>query len=285
MSLATSGCALWREADEAAPALPPARLSADSVVLEIAFVKLPDAAATSDPGDGPIDAADADWWAFVDEQPLSRDSRARLEANGIRCGVLGEQLPQALRNALPGQQKPGDMDPNATLEQQITQGSGLQRLPCRPGRRAEIQLGQAGERRVLLWHEGDQACGETFENAQCLLSVSTWPQPDGRAKLTLTPEIKHGQLRNRYVGQEGRFLIEAGQEQKVFHSLGIESLLAPGETLALAPTAELKGLGAHFFADPISGERRAVLIRLALTQNDGVFSPEETQSPLVTPLD
>jgi hypothetical protein len=47
----------------------------------------------------------------------------------------------------------------------------------------------------------------------------------------------------------------------------------------------LKGLGAHFFADDESGARRPLLIRLALTQDDGLFSPEDAPTPLVTPLD
>jgi hypothetical protein len=269
------GCALWREEPEPAPALPASRLSADSVVLEIAFVKLPAAA----------DPSASDWWAYADEQQLPTATRRALEKNGIRAGVLGEHLPDDLRALLPHENAKADGEPNASLEQAIVDGATGQRLPCRTGRRAEVQLGKAESRRVVLWSEGDQDCGETFSNAQCLLAATAWPRTDGRVKVTLTPEIKHGEVRNRYVGQEGRFLIEAGQEQKAFRSLGIDCVLSPGETLALAPTPELKSLGGQFFADSTTGERRLVLIRLALTQDDGLFAPEASAPPLVTPLE
>lgn len=280
------GCALWEAETEPAPALPPSRLSADSVVLEIAFVKLPAEPTASDSDTATLpNKSNGDWWAFADEQQFPVEVRAALGKNGIRCGVLGEHLPDELRALLPTESETTESDPNVALERVIAEGATGQRLPCRAGRRAEIQLGKSEVRRVMLWSEGDQACGETFENSQCLLAATTWPRGDGRVKLSLVPELKHGEVRNRYVGQEGRFLIEAGQEQKVFNSLRLDCELAPGETLAIAATPELKSLGSQFFADAASGERRLVLIRLALTQDDGLFAAEASAPRLVTPLE
>src|SRR5687768_10564000 len=80
------GCSAWREEPASPSTLPAARMSPDTVVLEIFTL---DAAGEL----GPLHEAT---WRQLDEQHLPAETRLRLSANGIRCGHCGLQLPMAL---------------------------------------------------------------------------------------------------------------------------------------------------------------------------------------------
>ena len=82
------GCASWDSPSTAVSFdLPSPRMSPDSVVLEIAFLRVP------------VDSAVefATLWNEVDEQQLSNEDRRRLRSNGFRVGVIGARLPDMLR--------------------------------------------------------------------------------------------------------------------------------------------------------------------------------------------
>src|SRR3954451_8372770 len=87
LASAVVGCAPLNVARSSANPLPAGRLAADAVVLDLAFVRLR--------------ATDADGydviWNAADEQRINADARAALAQNGLRTGVLGQQLPQRLR--------------------------------------------------------------------------------------------------------------------------------------------------------------------------------------------
>ena len=114
-ALAVAGCAEWDRQPEHSNQLPPARMSPDAVVLELAFVRLPVA------DRGSYDAI----WSQVDEQHFAPELRKELAANGLRAGVLGQQLPTELRAALDAaasqlEERAEDIETNDTADQSQT---------------------------------------------------------------------------------------------------------------------------------------------------------------------
>ena len=104
--------------------------------------------------------------------------------------------------------------------------------------------------------------------------LRTFPMGDGRVRIELTPTIEHGLLRNKYVGGDQTFMLQAGRDTHEFDDLRLENLLSAGQTLAVTKTSDDKGLGRHFFpADAAASSSGSVmLIRLAQTQQDDLFS-------------
>ena len=272
-----AGCARLETQPEEPSKLPPARMSGDSVVLEIAFVRLP---AADSEAYGAI-------WDEADEQHFSADVRKGLAANGLRAGILGQHLPSELRQLL-------DAAPNiledrsedvATSDAEVNRAS--RRLQCRTGRRAKILVSKTHPALALLLSEEGQVRGHQLAEAQCLLALKPYPQGDGRVKLDITPEVEHGQLKTQWVGSEGSLMQRIGRDRLIFDRLRLEALLTPGQVLLVANTADIKGLGEHFFSETAGGtvERTLLLVRVAQTQHDDLFVGEQALAPLVTPGD
>ncbi len=271
---AAAGCASWTKVATETSQLPAPRMSPDSVVLEIAFLRMP-------PGSAEINDA---VWAEIDEQHLPAELRRQLSANGFRCGLIGSQVPTELRRLLDSEQGSAADSSENQLPVDGSAAAQHRRLQSRAGRRGEIVTCKTRERMVVLTHEDGGVRGETLSDAVGLFAVKTYPQGDGRVRLELTPEVHHGQPRNRWVAEDGSLRLEAGRERKVFERLRIEPTLSPGHTLLLTCTPDIKGLGQQFFTDDSGGrlDQVVVLMRLAQTQFDDLFAPEQILSPIAT---
>jgi hypothetical protein len=275
--LTLAGCSLFREPEPNEPSsLPPVRSMCDAVGLEIVFLKIP---VDSSPQIAPM-------WNEIDETHLPLDLRRRLAANGIRTGLFGPQMPAPLRRTVDGL----IFESEEGADPAVKVGSGpvhtCRQLQSRTGQRSELLASEIQpEIAVLLSDPAGQISGSTYQNAQCIWGLKTSPQGDGRVRVQLTPEIHHGQPRNRWVGQStGIFRQVTGRSQKSFDDMQIDTYLAPGQTLILSATDELRGLGKHFFdargADEQQGTK-LLLIRLARTQYDDLFSAEQILAPIV----
>jgi hypothetical protein len=264
------GCAHWNTDVSEPPGLPPTKMSSDTVVLEIAFVRL----------SGESLAAQDELWRQVDEQPLAADVRRRMNENGLRAGIVGSQLPPLLRKLL---EEKADPLAIAGADLATDQTTTLRRLDCRAGKRGVILAGRPREKLTLLLHEEGRVRGETFGGAQCLFSITTFPQGDGRVRVELVPEIEHGAERQQWVARDGAIRVEPGKNRRILDSLKMDLQLSPGDVLVATCTSEGKGLGKQFFADASPGEQKVLLIRLAQTQYDDLFAPEKVSTPLVTP--
>lgn len=277
--LGVGGCARWTTTSDGDSALklPLPGLSSDAVVLEVTFVFLP----------GEYGPADEELWQEIDEQHLPIDVRRRLEANGIRSGLVGSPLPQALRELLDNQQN----DASARLSQGepvLDELKLLERKQLPAGRRGDIVTSQTLDQISLVRLEEGRLVGRTFDQAQCHFAVRSFPQGDGRVRLELSPEVHHGPIRQRYVGDERALRIDAGKGREEFDNLRLETTLSAGQTLIVTCTPEVKGLGRPFFVTGVDGggiQRRLLLIRLAQTQFDDRFQEIETVEPLVTPAE
>lgn len=273
------------------------KMSPDAVVLEVAILHIPAAATGASPPAGsptseaPSAAADkaatdlrwADVWHDVDEQFLPTALRRKLAENGFRCGFLDGRPSPALQTALDSH---AERHSHAAEDEDRSVPTGIQRLQNRSGRRGKILTSEIQESLAVLLPEAGRVRGQTYSQAQCLFSVRSFPQGDGSTQLELTPEIEFGEARPRWLGEsgEGSFRVDTSRERREFESLRIATQLSPGQMLVLGPLPQLKGLGRQFFAETARGgdQPRVLIIRLAQTQLDDLFAPEQDRPPLVS---
>ncbi len=271
-----SGCAHWAQtAATAVNKLPTPPLPPDSVVLEVAFARLPLA-----------DAASYDEiWQQTDEQVFSTDVRRAWGANGLRCGILGSQLPPKLREILDADAASLATIAEQALESQGEASRGSRRIQCRAGRRAKLVTSKSFEDLALLAHENGAVRGWALSQAQCLFGMKVYPQGDGGAKIHLVPEVEHGEMKTQYVGREGTVMPQLARERVVLDNLLLDARIAPGHTLVISTTPEAKGLGRSFFVEQTASAevRQLLLIRLAVTQHDDLFAPDQLATPVATP--
>jgi hypothetical protein len=257
--------------------LPPVRAATDAVMLDVAFVKQPVADATG------YDAI----WSAADEQVFSTDLRRELAANGLRAGIFGQELPPKLRELI-------DNPATDVLEQgQDAEaadgevGGSRRHMQVRTGVWKKIYASQTHPALALLVQEGGSVHGHQLTSAQCLFGLKSYPKGDGRVKLDLTPEIEHGELKATFIRSEAQLVQTFGRQRLLLDKLRIETVLSPGQWLLLSTTADIKGLGEDFFIEAPSGAllRTLLLVRVAQTQYDDLFAPEQTAAPLATPGD
>jgi hypothetical protein len=265
--LVATSCSSWKEPLPEAFELPATRMSSDSVALEIAFVRVPVGQ----------DEINTRLWQQVDEQRLPTAQRLHLNDNGFRCGLVGTQLPDVLRDLLDQQQQANQLDQAITSEMDVLAQN--RRVQSRAGQRTEIVTGAPRSEMVVL-HKTPTAAkvaGKSLREAQCVLATRTFPQADGSLRLELLPEVHHGAPRKQWVAGEGTFRLLSGREREVFQDLRIDVALDPGQALVLSCTPEPKGLGQNFFVEAGRGDaqQKLLLIRLSQTQRDELFEPRQ----------
>ncbi len=259
------GCARLPEQKAELP-LQPARMSADSVVLDIFFVRCP-------PAD---ERLNCELWDEVDEQRLPAETRRRLWANGFRVGLVYGQIPVALSQLLELTDKPapsGDTIVENELSSLEAEPTVMRRhLQARPGRRNEIVASPVYDSLPVLISEQGEVRGRTYRQAQGMLALTAIPQPDGRVRLSLVPELHYEQARQRWVGRQGMLQMETSRPRHTFDDMGFSADFMPGDLLVLTCLPNRPGsLGHNYFTTP-EGEptQKLLVIRLAQTQHNGI---------------
>ncbi len=266
--LAIAGCAALP--GKAKSPLRPPQMSADSVVLEMFFVRVP----FGDP------AVNGKLWDQIDEQPLAPDLRERLARNGFRAGLIGGAMPDELAKLLELADKPaptGQLD-GAKAEDLNEEPRVLRRhLQLRAGQRSEILASSVYPELPVLVNAAGQLSGQTYNEAQGVFAVKSFPQPDGRVRLELVPELHYGQPRQRWVGGQGMMRLETSRAKQVYDDMTLSADLSPGTMLVLSSLPSRPGsLGHHFFTQSEPRlEQKLLVIRLSQTQHDGLFAPPE----------
>lgn len=251
--------------------LRPLQMSPDSCALEIFFVRFPYGESEAN---GPL-------WNEVDEQQLPAELRQRLALNGFRTGLVGGQVPVPLAKllGLKGRTAP-TAPPNGTKVADLECDPQVVRShrQVRAGRRTEIVCSDVYDELPVLISEPRGTYGESLSKAQGIFGVQATPETDGRVRLKLTPEIQHGENKSRWVRSEGALRIEPGKTKRVFDEMTFETVLSPGQMLVLSTMTNRPGsLGHKFFTRSSTGktEQTLMVIRLAQTQHDDLFNPDE----------
>lgn len=256
--------------------LKPACMSADSVAMDVFFVRFPFGEAGPN---GPL-------WADVDEMHLPAEVRQRLARNGLRIGLVGGQVPAGLVSLLEIQDKPapqGRALENRVVDMEQEPHVVRRHMELRPGVRTDVVASDIQDELSVLRCSDAGLEGETFGSAQPVLVVRAYPERDGRVRVKVVPEIQHGESRLRFVGTQGALRIEPGRTKRAFDDLAVEAVLAPGQMLLLTTQLERPGsLGHRFFTQTADGqpEQKLLVLRLAQTQHDELFDAAE-----VLPLD
>ncbi len=254
--------------------LAPPRMSPDSCVLDVFFVRVP----FGDP------RANDDLWQELDEQCFAADLRGRLMRNGFRVGIIEGQIPVALSDLLELTDKPAPSDEvkgakltDLSTKPRVTR----QNMQVKAGHPSEIVASGTYEQLPVLLCEQDRLSGETYNQAQGIFNLKTLPLPDGRVRIDVVPEVHHDQPRQRRVEDQGVLRFDFSRPKRVFEDMAISATLAPGGMLVMTSLPNRSGsLGHHFFTE---NEGRLVqkllVIRLSQTQQDGLFAAPDDLSP------
>jgi hypothetical protein len=254
--------------------LAPARMSPDSCVLDVFFVRAPF-------GDA---RANEELWRELDEQVLAADLRERLMRNGFRVGVVDGQIPVVLSELMELGDKtaPSDEIKGSNITELDSKSTvARQHMQLNPGRTGEIMVSGLYEQLPVLLADSHSLGGDTYNQAQAVYNLKAFPTPDGRVRLDLTPEVQHDQPRQRRIEDQGVLRFDFNKPKRVFDDLAITAKLSPGGMLVLTSLPNLPGsLGHYFFTETETEGRlhqKLLIIRLSQTQCDGLFvAPEES---------
>jgi len=273
-----AGCAQWSPPPATElTRLPLPKLAPDSVVLEVTFIRIPEERTDFEPR----------FWPEADEAVVDTNLRRRLTANGFRCGVLESPPPPALQELL-DQQPATDLGDGST---QIEAGSEIavrtHRLRSRAGHPSKIIVRGTPVPRLaaLLYDDAGSVRGESLEQAQLFYCITSHPQGDGRVRVELVPTIEHGETRPRFKGQQGVWTVDnVSRPARTYDDLKVETVLSPGQSVAVGCQDVHRGLGQQFFAaNPGEKEPRLLLVvRLQQTQLDDRFRDESLPEPITT---
>jgi hypothetical protein len=276
--LSMAGCAQWSPppASELTK-LPLPKLASDSVVLEVTFIRIPE-----ERGD-----FETQFWPDADETALDAELRRRMAANGFRCGILESPPPPALQELL-DQQPLADLNDGST---RLEAGSELavrtHRLRSRAGHPSKLIVRGTPIPKLaaLLYDDQGRVHGESLEQAQFFYCITSHPQGDGRVRVELVPTIEYGEARPRYRGQQGAWMVDnVSRPTKTYDDLKIDTLLSPGQSVAIGGNDIHRGLGEQFFAASAEDKepRLLLVVRLQQTQLDDRFMKEDVLEPITT---
>ncbi|MEX0611828.1 MAG: hypothetical protein WD738_09100 [Pirellulales bacterium] len=238
-----------------------ARQSPDSVTIEIIWARFP----AGDP------AINTDAWRQIDETQLLPAVRRELANNGLRAGIIGTRLPDAIARALHQGRAPSEHvtpvlagQTAPLLAEPIVHGR-VRRL--HRNQRCEIQASDVYASLPLLVSGDRELRGRTYQQAQAIYALRVDPQPDRTVNVELTPEIHHGAARVRWTGGDDGILRQAPlRDRELFDRLHFMVRLAPGEMLVLMSLPDAGSRLGHYFhtVDSADGfQQKLILLRLA----------------------
>ncbi len=249
------------------------QLSIDSTALEIFTIRIP-------LGEQDIDRS---LWTAIDEQRLDPELRTRLYRNGLRAGVVAGPIPQELEHLL----RLVDVQPTDTTDEQVVQVDcepmvRKRHLQLRAGRPAKIQTTPRHERLSVLFAGLDRVGGQTYYQAQPSLVVTCQPLDDARVRLSLVPELEHGDVKRQWNASDGIMFLNTGRPKRTFDELQVSVNLMPGQMLVMSPLVNRPGsLGYQFLTDA-SGqqtEQKLVVVRIAQTHSPHLYTVIEDEDP------
>jgi hypothetical protein len=254
-----AGCQVFDKPPQAAldQLLQPITTSPDSVTLEIFHARIPiDKEATADKV-----------WDHIDEQRFAPELRRQLVANGLRAGIVGATPPEAISDLLALQSDAPEtsairvIDGKSAVPRVTRQVKQLNRLD-----EMAIQVSDLRDEAHVLFSKDGVMGGKTFVQVQGVYTLQAEAAPAQRVKVRITPELQHGELRQRRVGSDkGIFLSTVSREREVFEQLTMQTMLAPGDLLVLGCLPNAKAsLGGVFHTANSGGqdERKLVILRL-----------------------
>jgi hypothetical protein len=245
-------------------------------VIEPRFCKLDSAVVGRPLGDKLVDDG---IWRVADEQVIPPETRAKLEANGLRVGLISGSLPGEVLEAF---HPPAPQREVEWVHVVIPEGD---HTPIVPGATSESVT-------ILLNHAG-RVEGRDFKDAQGRLNITAHQQGAWGISLRLVPEVVHGPIHRSIAplanaGQfaQKEFMIRDGQQEDVLRELAATIDVQPGQFLVLGcRSTQPRSLGSFLFtqAEPNSDRLiQSILILQASRNNGGSIPPprpDDTPDP------
>jgi hypothetical protein len=226
-------------------------------------------------------------WNLADEQMLDEPLRRRLQANGLRAGVVTAQLPPHIADHF----LPPATSVEESLPAALPENPALVRHVLRllPGRSSDVMAANGIAELVLLEQDGESLRGTTYHDASPMFSLRSWPAADGRVRLQLSPTIKHGPVERSWVGEEGMFRLEAGQRRDPLEDLVFEATVPIGSMIIVSCVGEpASSAGDAFFRDRAGSRSGRRLLAIRPVQQalgvDPMFAPTDPDSNAADPM-
>jgi hypothetical protein len=209
-------------------------------------------------------------WRHVDEQALDDERRRALNANGLRAGVVTGQLPEAFAARL----STADAEPADVAGIDASHARRL--LHLLPGRGSELVTATHLPSLVLLERRDGQVRGGTYHDATPQFALDARPAADGRVRLELVPEVRHGPVEKSWAGEDGAFRLETGQRRHRMEHLGIDVTVPAGGMLLVGcggePSATVGDGLLRDHGDSEENTVRLIAIRPLVRSTDPVFA-------------
>jgi len=241
---------------DAVAAKPPPR----TISLEVTFVR--------------CDADDLELreeiWRHVDEQVLDDTRRRTLNANGLRAGVVTGHLPAEFATRLAASsEEPADVAG-------VDPARARRLLNLLPGRGGDLVTAHRLPSLVIFEQRDGEVRGATFHDATPQFTLDARPAADGRIRLELVPEVKHGPVEKSWAGEDGVFRLETGQRRHRMDHLGIDVTVPAGGLLIVGCAGEAAAsVGDGLLRDQDDGDRggvRLIAIRPLARSTDPAFA-------------
>ena len=188
------------------------------------------------------------WGDLTD--PLPHKLSALLAVNGVKVGVRGGTMPAELTRL-------------SSAELSISPTA--RRGPADAPRTLPVNgpLDRAKFAATLALTDDPKPLSLTA--AECGLTLTGTPRPDGTVTVRCQWAVQHGESRPRWTPTAaGGFDRTEARTAEAFPTLDFEVTLAPDEVLVIGPTDKADGtLGATFFLTPDGTKQRAAVIRAA----------------------
>lgn len=253
------GCDRFRQTDSLPSLnLAPNRMAPDAVALEIGIAQL-DTSQTE---------TLEQYWHSLDQQELPLETRQQLDRHGLKVGIMSTRPPATFSKLV----NPREIiiDELDAFQRQLYLGGHLKatsrmlahnRISNRKGQSHPIVA--SPEHPTYSWAIQDAGAGaattETSTNVRGIFSIRTFPQGDGSVRVTIQPQIHHGDLEKRYGATANGFKFEKQQAIAMLEQLEFEVPLRSGETLVIGPTADIDQLGRLFFGEPKESDQTELL--------------------------
>jgi hypothetical protein len=270
------GCKLVDEQPKGRSPLSPIATQPDQVTLEVFSAPAP----VDDP-------RWAQLWSDVDEQSLSSELRTRLAQNGMRVGVMGARVPDALASLLKVTDKRIPEEERTLVPLDGKPGVVMRLMQPSSGKRQELVLAPPRDQLSLLRNRGGEAIGKSYPKAEGRLAMHVTPQADGTVRLELVPELHYGEPKTQTTPSDGMFIWTTEREKEVFSELKLDCMLSAGEMLLITSLdGRPLSIGHHLFvnADGETTNRTLWAIRVAHAGGDRAFA-EWTAESSSTPAD
>jgi len=244
-------------ADDSQSFLKAVETAPDSVALEIFQVRYP---ATDH-------ELDTELWQAIDEQRLGIDVRHELVRNGFRAGVLGGAVPDGLAKYLKLESELPKEQAARLITGQTADPSVTRRVvQLNRHDAATIQTSDLRDHLNVLMNSPDGLRGQSYDQVQSAYTMRAEAVDGQRVILRLTPELQHGEVRNRYAGSDqGIFLVTPSRERELYDALQLRAELSAGELLVVGGLPDAtSSLGHAFHSENQRGpaERKLVLVRV-----------------------